>query len=369
MTKRDVRATGKIGLFAAIRQRWALFLILALSAFAGASTAANFLLRPSGIDMTLRTEIIDLAVDAENPASLIKAVPLDVDRLRDRISAGPSMPIETLEALPLESGNGEGYDHFLIRLPANDEQAVDDRRAEIDRLLEPVTAFVERENERRSAQREDAAAWFDQRIEAHHAQIAAAKEVILKSPLEPAPASSEAGSDGEALLRLFIDATAQARASDDPGHSDASRSSIDTSLDKDLARLASALSGLGTENATLIEYGTALRNAEDGLAELEGEARRLMDTGGVFDRPAAEIVESALPAPATALSPAWATPLLAHAEKRWVLWPLLAALCLLIAAIGVLIIAHLRPSPVIAADDYLDDPHWPLPEGAHRDLS
>jgi hypothetical protein len=120
------------------------------------------------------------------------------------------------------------------------------------------------------------------------------------------------------------------------------------------------LSELEEGRAVQLRHGTTLKDAEAGLARLRNDGDALIAADGILSRPAAEVVAS----PSTVGT---ATPL---STVDWqVLAPSLAILILLLASIGTLTAPYLWPRSETRPNDYLNDPNWPLPPNAHRELS
>ena len=128
-----------------------------------------------------------------------------------------------------------------------------------------------------------------------------------------------------------------------------------------MARLSDALEQLEAGQAAQLEYGTALKEAETALADLRTKAGPLTGDGGILARPAVTVLE-----PASASLP------VAGFYAGLGMWPLLCGLIVMslgAAFVATALVCRLKPNAEIAAGAYLDDPNWPLPQGARRELS
>ena len=218
-----------------------------------------------------------------------------------------------------------------------------------------IAKIVDRLNRRRTEQKEAALAWIEETGANWQARIDRVKEMIANNPFNPDPAEIGGLPDEEKLLQLMIDATSEAQTK---GRGD------DDTLQSDLTRLTNVLVELKAGRAAQLEHGTALRNAEVSLARHYEEAALLTAEGGILDRPAAKILESASSSVLVG-GPAW----LPRALGWPIVIPALAVLSLMLALIFTKAVCWLKPSDDVRSDSYLNDPNWPLPPGARQEFS
>ncbi len=357
----NIRQGSRAGGLGAIRERPWLFVVLAAVFFAGALFTARALIGASLTEARIRIEIIALDRKAENVSSLIKPIRFDADGLKSALlgedglgtgEAGNDRPDpDWRDRLTTSKGGEDG--EFIIQLGGANPFQVNGG------LSGQLKAFVDRQNRHRAKQRTEAEFWIEQRRAAWQARIDEAKAAIVQSPFDPALPRPSGRSESMKLLRLMIDAMAEAKTAQQ--FSDHERQGDD--LAADTTRLADVSRKIEAGRAAQLHYGTLLREAEAGLARLDEDARELRREDGVLRRPAAVI--TSMPASGQVSKP------LQHLRTAgWqIILPALAIASLILALIVTLIVCKLWPPLEVARDDYLNDPHWPLPQNAHRDLS
>ncbi len=365
MTLQKGTLAGGIG---AIRERPGFFLSLAVIFFSSALLASKALIEPPSIEARIRTEIIDLDAEAEDANSLITPNPFDAQSLRstlfdekglDAENTGNRRPDVTwYDGLTIRAGGEDG--EFVIRLGGDDAFQADEK---LNGLLQ---AFASHQNRRRAEQKTEAAFWIERQRTAWQARIDEAKAAIVQSPFDPALPRASGRSESAQLLRFMIDATTEAQAARQANNQGAAleygSGASSNGLATETTRLTDALRELEAGRAAQLRHGTQLKEAEAGLAKLEGAMRELMARDSILDRRAVTI-----------LAPAFAevtNPLQHIRIAGWqILLPALAFASLVLASIATLSIYGLKPPIKAALGDHLNDPHWPLPPDAHRDLS
>ncbi len=364
MTTQRGSRTGVLG---AIRERPGLFIILAVMFFATALLASRTLIEPPSIEARLRIDIIDLDREAEDIGSLINPTLLDPESLKSALlegegqDAGPGegrRPAALRDRLTIGADAEEGA--FIIRLGGDEAFQADET---LNGLLQ---AFASRQNRRRAEQKTETAFWIERQRTVWQARLDKAKAAIVQNPFNPALPKASGRSESAKLLRFMIDATIEAQEARPAEDLDVALESgpqaSSGALAAETSRLTDALQQLEAGRAAQLRHGKQLKEAEAGLARLDRDAKELMGRDGVLDRRAVSIT-----------APAFAEvkhPLQHLRAAGWaVLLPALGIVSLVFALIATLIVCRFRPPIEAASAEHLNDPHWPLPPHAHRELS
>lgn len=350
----DVRQESRAGATGAIRERLWLFAVLAASLLLGALSVTKALITPPSIEARIRTEIIELGVDGEDPASLVRPAPIDADGLRNALLATSPSETESTQTPLSDAGwrerltvvTGDETGAFAIRLSGDDEPET------VDAVNGLIAAFIEGLNRRRAEQKDEALAWIEKSAEAWRARIDEAKGAILRSPFDPDLTQTGGRTASERLLRQMIDAMTDAKSGSEAGANGPA---------SDEMRLRGVLTELEAGRAAQLEHGSALKEAEAGLTQLHKESAEIIAEGGVLDRPAAVILAAASVVKTGLPTYLWAI--------GWpALVPAYVVLSMVLALIGTVAACWIWPPAEVAAEDYLNDPNWPLPADAKREL-
>ena len=367
-TDMGTQEENRLGDIGAVRERPLLFVVLAASLFVGALLVAKGLETPPSIEARIRTEVVKLADDSEDPASLIKPATFDSDDLRKALLATPTPQAEKRRTSLLGAGwqerltitNGDETGEFVITLDG------DDAPQSVDGVNDLVSAVVYGLNRRRAEQKDKALAWIENKAAAWEVRIDQAKGAILQNPFDPDLSRSGGPAASEKLLRQMINAMNEAQSSQpakdrESGTTNGSAARAN-GLASDVDRLKGALADLEAGRAAQLEHGKVLKEAEAGLTRLREGAGKITAEGALLDRPAAVVL-----APASVIEAG--TPTYLWAVGWPVLVPAFAALSIVLALLATVIACRIRPPVEVAADDYLNDPNWPHPPSAQREFS
>lgn len=369
MSDRQDRRSSGVGPFGAIRERPMLFVAMSALTFAVMLSALWALLAPPHLGARLRTNLIELDSTASDPSTLIRPAPLTAARLRAAIGGGA----DNVQAAAAATAAEAPLMPDLIRMEAADgngavitELGWDAGPEIIAEVTDQLAAFVDRLNAERAEQRMNALAWLERRGAAWQAGIDEAKAAILQSPFNPDTSWTKNPAKSEQLLRMMIRATVEAKTTaenGDAGSASSGRPDAATELASDAARMATVLADLQAGQDAQLEHGKALKEAEAALANHRQQAAILMSEGSLLSRPAARVLE-----PPAVKAQNWIQQLQAAGWQA--LLPILTLLSLITATVGTFVVCRIWPGPGEERnDDYLNDPNWPLPPGAHRDLS
>ena len=348
----------------AVRERPLLFVALTACLFAimafGAAAFTGTTKSAGSIKALLSAEPIDLDPSAETPAGLVRPRPFDPAGLEtfllesDGLAAGDDQGAVTIAV------EREDQDRVVISL-----SGLTDPESAIDGVNDRINDFIENLNLERAMQRETAFDWIKRSGAIWHSRVEDAKSAITLSPFDAGNGIPDDPVETERLLRLFMDATVEARANlqvQGTGTEVIENAKAEMAgLTSDMTRLTSAMTDLEIRHAAQFKQVNALKDAEKGLADYLEQSEILEASDSLLNRPAASV-----------LSPATIEAEGASLGKTAVLWVAMLSLSLLLAFFGTMLAARFRqPATAMAGrhSDMFNNPNWPLPPGANRDLS
>lgn len=354
-----------------VRERPLLFIALTVCLFVvmafGATAFTGTVKSTGSIQATLRAKPIDIDRSSETPAALIKPRPFDPDSLISFLLN--SKPLGATLEQEVTDGVGEVFD---IAFERGDDETftitlgrVDNPERFIDRVNDRIETFVERLNLERAMQRELASSWINRSSSQLRAQVDEAKAAITLSPFDVGGASAEDPFKTERLLRLMIDATVEAKTNLDAQDGEreiAGAKNVEVaSLTSDVTRLTSAMASLEQRHAAQFEQVKELKAAEEKLTRHLNESEAIQAPGGPLSRPAAIVL-----APAAAVLEDGS---LGNGKTAFI-WVAMLALSLLMAALGTMMAGRYKRTVATPGNiAMLNNPNWPLPPGANRELS
>lgn len=366
MTTRLESGTGHdASVISAVRERPLLFVTIAASLLACVVISVLQLGKAGAIEARLRSEIVTIDTNTDDPDNLIRSTSVSPEALRAAILGasgdGNTRPSGSAwdQDLWVERSTKEG--EFVVGFDTSD---VAEAQQWLDDL---ITAFADAANDERAQQKIEVMAWTMRREASWRGRIDQAKAAIVDSPYDPDLERNGGPTRGEKLLRLMIDAMTEVRTAtwtDNQSLGAATDIAGDDGSDLALAeaRLNDALARLEAGQAAQLEYGTALKQAETGLAQLRLRTALLIGDRGLLARPAVTVLETASAAIPVIGRHLGGTPI-------WLPLSVLVLFCLAVALGATTLVSRLKPAADIAAGAYLNDANWPLPQGARRELS
>lgn len=358
-----LRQRGLVDQVHAVRERPLLFVTLTACLFAimafGATAFTGTTKSAGPITARLRAEPIDINRSAETPAGLVEPRPFDPAEFQAFLLDSDELRVEEDWAAAAIAIERDSDGTIVMNL-----SGIADPESIIDAVNERIKAFVETLNLERQKQRELASAWMTRFASIWHSQVERAKAAISLSPFNASDTSLEDPLKIERLLRLFIDATVEARTNLQVAGTntevidDAERTT--DNLSSDVARLTSAMTDLEIRHAAQFKQVNELRRAEKGLTRHLQESDVIKASDSLLNRPAAIVV-----------SPAALEGQDASLEKTAAIWVAMLSMSLLMAFLGTILMGRLQPSRATAGviSEMFDNPNWPLPPGANRDLN
>ena len=353
-----------------VRERPLLFITLTVSLFvvmaAGATAFSGTEKSTGSIQLMVRADPIDIDRSSETPAALIKPRPFDPKSLLNFVLA--DTPLGTT-AEQEATGSAEGS--IDVALEQGDDgsfvitlDGMNEPEHVVDSINDRITTFVERLNLERAMQRELASSWIDRFGSQWRARLEDAKSAITTSPFDAGATSEQDPFKTERLLRFMIDATAAAQTSlEVEGHGNnvvPEQSAEVANLASDVTRLTSAMADLERRHAAQFKQVQELKTAEESLARHLKEADIIQAPDSLLNRPAALILS-----PAVAMTEDDAL----GNGKTSLIWLAMLALSLLMAALGTMIFGRYQHAAASGNNEMLNNPNWPLPPGADRELS